>query len=279
MPLVELLSHGGSGAQETAAGAIAKLGESASNRVSVAEAGAIPLLVAMFDGGSDEAIEQAAAALMNLVIFNVKNQLAIAQCLVEMLKTGSLLAQEHVTRQFEALAQDPDNRGAIAKAGAVPELVRQLEGGTEKAMGMAASGLALIALKSAEHRATVTQELVKLLASNHEAVRQRSSEALRKMASDEVLGTQGTIRERVRQAAVEVLVNLRRTAKTATWRLRIRSLVSLVDQGLGEQGGNCGIWRHQIADCRLVIGRLSAVAQGTQHRCSGLLRSEAMPWS
>ena len=27
-------------------------------------------------------------------------------------------------------------------------------------------------------------------------------------------------------------------------------LWSLVDQGLGEQGGNCGIWRHQIADCR-----------------------------
>ena len=53
-------------------------------------------------------------------------------------------------------------------------LVRQLETGSEKAMGMAASGLALIALKSAEHRAVVTNELVKLLGSNKEAVRQRA---------------------------------------------------------------------------------------------------------
>ena len=52
-------------------------------------------------------------------------------------------------------------------------------------MGMAANGLALIALKSAEHRATVTGELVKLLASNKEAVRQRASEALTDMASDD----------------------------------------------------------------------------------------------
>ena len=64
-------------------------------------------------------------------------------------------------------------------------LVHQLENGSDKAMGMAASGLALISLKSAEHRATVTQELVKLLASNNEAVRQRASEALRDMAEDE----------------------------------------------------------------------------------------------
>ena len=49
------------------------------------------------------------------------------------------------------------------EAGAVPQLVKQLECGSEKAMGMAAQGLALIALKSAEHRATVTHELVKLL--------------------------------------------------------------------------------------------------------------------
>mgnify|MGYP002841429056 CR=1 FL=1 len=82
---------------------------------------------------------------------------------MSLLGSGSAEAQEHVTQLLRNLAQDPENRSAIAKAGAVPELVSQLEMGSEKAMGMAASGLALIALKSAEHRATVTQELVKLL--------------------------------------------------------------------------------------------------------------------
>ena len=99
--------------------------------------------------------EQAASALQILVLQNVANQLAIVNEAVAMLKAGSAEAQEHVTQLLRNLAQDPDNRSAIAKAGAVPELVRQLECGSEKAMGMAASGLALIALKSAEHRATV----------------------------------------------------------------------------------------------------------------------------
>ena len=51
-------------------------------------------------------------------------------------------------------------------------------------MGMAASGLALIALKSEKDRATVTNELVKLLSSTKEAVRQRAAEALTDMAGE-----------------------------------------------------------------------------------------------
>ena len=43
---------------------------------------------------------------------------------------GAMLAQEKVTELLRDLAQDADNRGAIAKAGAIPELVRQLENGT-----------------------------------------------------------------------------------------------------------------------------------------------------
>ena len=96
--------------------------------------------------------------------------------LVGMLGSGSASAQEHVTQLLRNLAQDPDNRSAIAKAGAVEGLVKQLEQGSVKAMGMAASGLALIALHSPQYRKMVTQELVKLLASDNEAVRQRASE-------------------------------------------------------------------------------------------------------
>ena len=58
------------------------------------------------------------------------------------------------------------------------QLVRQLEMGSDKAMGMAASGLALIALKSEQIRVVVSSELVKLLSSDKEVVRQRAAEAL-----------------------------------------------------------------------------------------------------
>lgn len=184
-PLVTQLKVGSVGAQETAAGALFALAESDANRVAIASAGGIPLLVALLEIGSDAAKAQAAAALERLVLSNPANQRDIAVGLVSMLANGSASAQEHVTVLLRNLSQDPENRASIAKAGAVPQLVHQLECGSAKAMGMAASGLALIALQSKEHRATVTQELVKLLASDNESVRQRASEALRDMAAGE----------------------------------------------------------------------------------------------
>ena len=96
--------------------------------------------------------------------------MTIATEAVEMLKNGMVVAQEYATELIRNLAQDPENVAAIAKAGAIPELTRQIEIGSPKAMGLAANGLALIALKSAEHRATVTQELVKLLGFDNESV-------------------------------------------------------------------------------------------------------------
>ena len=220
-PLVSLL-RSGNGAQETAAGALHALAETAENRIEIASAGGIPLLVSLFDSVSEMAVEevrrpvaalatsnllclatyltdslpllmiwQASGALIALATQNVPNQLAVAHEAVSMLKLGSAMAQERITALVRGLAQDPENRSAIAKAGAVPELVSQLETGSERAMGMAASALALIALKSAEHRATVTQELVKLLGSNKEAVRQRASEALTDMSMDDTAQGKG----------------------------------------------------------------------------------------
>ena len=134
-------------------------------------------------------LEQAAGALLTLALHNVPNQIAISTELIEMLRgypsTCSAKAAEHVTQLLGSLAQDDENRGVIAKAGGVPELARQLALGSEPAMASAASGLALLALGSDKTRATVTQELVKLLASEDEAVRERASSALRDVAAGE----------------------------------------------------------------------------------------------
>jgi hypothetical protein len=174
-----------SGASETAAGALAVLALTPENRDTIAHAQGIKPLISLFDGGSDAATEQAALALQRMVVENTPNQLAIVNEAVAMLRGGSAEAQEHVAALLRNLAQDPENRSAIAKAGAVPELVRQLEMGSEKAMGMAASGLALIALKSESIRVVVSNELVKLLSSDKEGVRQRAAEALTDMAAGE----------------------------------------------------------------------------------------------
>ena len=266
-PLVGLLSTGGAAAKETAAGALHGLAKTASNRVTIAEGhsilgGGIPLLVSVFDGGSDAACEEAAGALTTLVIQNVPNQNATATEAVEMLKRGSAAAADHVTQLLRNLAQDPENRSAIAKAGAVPELVAQLERGSEKSMGMAAQGLALIALKSAEHRATVTQELVKLLGSDQEAVRQRASEALTDMAADE--GAGGS-KKSTKSAGVSgvPLVNLLKDGlkdgRVEAQEYALRSLLSISDTPSREAIVKAGCIKPLIESLRL--RKLSAVAQ------------------
>ena len=175
-------------AKETAAGALHALAEYADNRVLIAKNGGIPRLVALLAEGTEKCREQAAGALQSLVLDNPHNQQQVAQGLAAMLRSGSATerAQEVVTELLRDLANDTtDNCSALARAGAVPELVKQLECGSPNSMGMAAQGLALIALKLTEQRTAITQELVKLLASVNEAVRQRASEALRDMAAEQ----------------------------------------------------------------------------------------------
>ena len=183
-PLVALLKAA-KGAQETAAGALRNLAALASNRVAISDAGGVPALVAMFNGGSPEGIEQAAGALLALVVSNSVNQSAVARELVAMLSgSSSAEAQEHVTTVIRNLVLDPENRASIASAGAVPLLARQLRDGKEKSQAMAASALSSIALKSSTLRISVTSELVGLLGSTVAAVRHRASEALRVMNAE-----------------------------------------------------------------------------------------------
>ena len=249
------------GAQEAAAGALSALAVLADNRVAVAQAGGIPLLVALLDGATDEAKEEAANALQTLVLQNASNQLAIVNEAVAMLKTGSPMGQEHVTKLLRNLAQDPENRSAIAKAGAVPELVRQLECGSERAMGMAASGLALIALKSDKDRATVTNELVKLLSSSKEAVRQRAAEALTDMAAGE--GSHTKHRQGNQNANGVPLVNLLKDGlkdgRVEAQEYALRSLLAISDNSAKEAIVEAGCIVPLIETLRQ--GKLSAVAQ------------------
>ena len=71
--------------------------------------------------------KEAAGALSTLAFNTPSNQLAIATGLVALLGTGNAEAQEHVTMLMLSLMVDPDNRLAIAKAGAVQRLVKQLK--------------------------------------------------------------------------------------------------------------------------------------------------------
>lgn len=260
VPLVGLLSTASREAQETVAAALHSLAETSANRMAIASAGGITPLVDLFDGGTDDAKAQAAGALQTLVVDNVPNQVAVSQDLVRLIKTGSALAQEHVTELLRNLATNPDNRGAIAKAGAIPELVRQLESGSEKSMEMAAAGLVLISLKSQAEKATVTQELVKLLASEAESVRQRASEALRGVADEDKSATKA---QAVGTGGGGPLVNLLKDGlkdgRVEAQEYALWSLSSITNQAAKEAVVQAGGIKPLIA--ALVGGKISPTAQ------------------
>ena len=61
-----------------------------------------------------------------------------------------------MTQLLYSLSLDSDNRGALAKWGALPQLARKLrDGQTAQGQTHAASALGQIALKSAQHRVQV----------------------------------------------------------------------------------------------------------------------------
>ena len=74
------------GASETAAGALSMIALTRENRDIIARARGIEPLIALFDGGSESATEQASLALQRLVVENTPNQLAIINASVKMLK-------------------------------------------------------------------------------------------------------------------------------------------------------------------------------------------------
>ena len=185
-PLIGLLSDCKTGAQESAAGALHSLAALDENRVAIAEAGGIKSLVDIFQAGSEEAKSEAAGALATLVVSNEPNQHAVSQALVKMLVKAPPLSPcaLDVTRLLHTLAQGSENRNALSKAGAIDQLAIHLRDGTASGQTMAANALSKIALKSAQHRLQVTQQLITLLGSEVEAVRQRAGTALKAMSAD-----------------------------------------------------------------------------------------------
>lgn len=143
--LVALLGTGGEGAQKRAAHVMSKLAKhNAGSPVIMVNAGAISPLVTLLSIGNLEVKHEAASALSNLSLHSPSTQLAIATALVGLIGVGSAEAQEHVAKLLLTLATDAENRAAIAKAGAIPQLVVQLRGAgnsSAKAQKLAAAVL------------------------------------------------------------------------------------------------------------------------------------------
>ncbi|CAF2111794.1 unnamed protein product [Brassica napus] len=146
LALLEKLANGSTEQQRAAAGELRLLAKrNADNRVCIAEAGAIPLLVELLSSPDPRTQEHSVTALLNLSI-NEGNKGAIVDAgaitdIVEVLKNGSMEARENAAATLFSLSVVDENKVAIGAAGAIQALISLLEEGTRRGKKDAATAI------------------------------------------------------------------------------------------------------------------------------------------
>ncbi|KAI3930115.1 hypothetical protein MKX01_036636 [Papaver californicum] len=144
--LLQKLSNGNPEEQRAAAGEFRLLAKrNADNRVCIADAGVIPLLVQLLSSPDNRTQEHAVTALLNLSINetnkgNIVNAGAIPD-IVEVLKSGSMEARENAAATLFSLSVVDEYKVAIGAAGAIPALIDLLCQGSPRGKKDAATAI------------------------------------------------------------------------------------------------------------------------------------------
>ncbi|KAG4974027.1 hypothetical protein AAZX31_11G136500 [Glycine max] len=158
--------------QRSAAGEIRLLAKrNADNRVAIAEAGAIPLLVGLLSVPDSRTQEHAVTALLNLSIYeNNKGSIVSSGAvpgIVHVLKKGSMEARENAAATLFSLSVIDENKVTIGSLGAIPPLVTLLSEGNQRGKKDAATALFNLCIyqgnKGKAVRAGVIPTLMRLL--------------------------------------------------------------------------------------------------------------------
>ncbi|KAK4492046.1 hypothetical protein RD792_002836 [Penstemon davidsonii] len=170
--LLHKLTSGCPEDQRAAAGEIRLLAKrNADNRVAVAEAGAIPLLVHLLSTPDSRTQEHAVTALLNLSICEDNKGSIISSGavpgIVLVLKKGSMEARENAAATLFSLSVVDENKVTIGASGAIPPLVTLLNEGTQRGKKDAATALFNLCIyqgnKGKAVRAGVIPTLMRLL--------------------------------------------------------------------------------------------------------------------
>ncbi|XP_051121478.1 U-box domain-containing protein 14 [Andrographis paniculata] len=170
--LLQRLANGNPEQQRATAGELRLLAKrNADNRVCIAEAGAIPLLVELLSSPDPRTQEHAVTALLNLSI-NEANKGIIVNAgaipdIVEVLKNGSSEGRENAAATLFSLSVVDENKVAIGAAGAIPPLIDLLCNGTPRGMKDAATAIFNLSIyqgnKVRAVRAGIVPPLMRLL--------------------------------------------------------------------------------------------------------------------
>lgn len=118
----------------------------ADNRVAIAEAGAIPLLVDLLSTPDSRTQEHAVTALLNLSICDdnkgsIMSSSGAVPGIVHVLKKGSMEARENAAATLFSLSVVDEYKVTIGSSGAIPPLVVLLNEGTQRGKKDAATAL------------------------------------------------------------------------------------------------------------------------------------------
>ncbi|CAN4081084.1 unnamed protein product [Withania somnifera] len=118
---------------------------STGNRVLIAEAGAIPVLVNLLTSEDNQIQENAVTSILNLSIFdNNKGLIMLADAvpsIVQVLRAGSMEAKENAAATIFSLSLGDENKIIIGASGAIPALVELLQTGSTRGKKDAATAL------------------------------------------------------------------------------------------------------------------------------------------
>ncbi|KAJ7943024.1 RING-type E3 ubiquitin transferase [Quillaja saponaria] len=144
---------------------------STDNRILIAEAGAIPVLVNLLTSEDVPTQENAVTSILNLSIYeNNKGLIMLAGAIpsiVQVLRTGSMEARENAAATLFSLSLADENKIIIGASGAIPALVDLLEVGTPRGKKDAATALFNLCIyqgnKGRAIRAGIISALLKML--------------------------------------------------------------------------------------------------------------------
>ncbi|CAN6481993.1 unnamed protein product [Victoria cruziana] len=170
--LVRKLSNGTPEEQRLATGELRMLSKrNTDNRVCIAEAGAIPLLVKLLSINDKKTQEHAVTAILNLSIYdNNKGAIVMAGAIpavVEVLKSGSMESRENAAATLFSLSLVDENKITIGASGAISALVELLQEGRPRGKKDAATALFNLCIyqgnKARAVRAGILAPLMELL--------------------------------------------------------------------------------------------------------------------
>ncbi|XP_043700887.1 U-box domain-containing protein 13-like isoform X2 [Telopea speciosissima] len=170
--LLRKLTSGNLEDRRSAAGELRLLAKrNADNRVCIAEAGAIPLLVGLLSTSDPRTQEHAVTALLNLSICEDNKGRIVSSgavpAIVHVLRKGSMEARENAAATLFSLSVVDENKVTIGSSGAIPALVTLLNEGSQRGKKDAATALFNLCIyqgnKGRAVRAGVVPTLMRLL--------------------------------------------------------------------------------------------------------------------